>query len=107
MSVEEKLRSIVTHIENSHLSENEKRDLYASMSASLRSAVWPVLVGHMPEEKLKNLSDNTSQVTVEEYYGLIKASLTDSTVLTELESLMLTMLVAAEKVLRERLIIST
>lgn len=107
MSVEEKLRSMVTHIENSHLSENEKHDLYVSLSVSLRSAVWPVLVGHMPEDQLKKLAGNISQVTIEEYYDLIKASLTDSTILDELESLMMTMLVAAEKVLRERLIIST
>lgn len=107
MSVEERLRSIVTHIENSHLSEDEKRELYASISVSLRSVVWPILVIHMPEEKLSMLSKNVSQVTIEEYYGLIKASLTDMTVLTELEDLMLTMLDGAEKVLREHLIITT
>ncbi len=105
MSVEEKLRSIVTHIENSHLLESEKQHLYATFSASLRSVIWPILVSHMPEERLRELSKNVSQVTIEEYYGLIKTSLTDMTVLTELEDLMLTMLDGAEKVLRDRLII--
>lgn len=107
MSVEEKLRSIVTYIENSHLLESEKQHLYATFSASLRSVVWPILVSHMPEERLSMLSKNVSQVTIEEYYGLIKASLTDMSVLTELEDLMLTMLDGAEKVLRDRLIIAS
>ncbi|MBI4065516.1 hypothetical protein HY409_04085 [Candidatus Gottesmanbacteria bacterium] len=107
MSVEEKLRSIVTYIENSHLLAGEKQHLYATFSASLRSVVWPILVSHMPEEKLSMLSNKASQVTIEEYYGLIKVSLTDMTVLTELEDLMLTMLDGAEKVLRERLVITS
>lgn len=53
--MEEKLLTLVTKIENSSLSQEEKDALYDEISQDLRALVWPALFPHMPKDKMDAL----------------------------------------------------
>ena len=100
--MEEKLKAIVERIEASTLSEKEKSELYVLISDGLQSVVWPIMVQYMPKEQLEYLAaDPKSRVTVESYSKLIADTITDTNVLTEIDSKMDEVLVAVEKSLTE------
>lgn len=55
--MEEKLLKLVTKIENSSLSPEEKEALYNDIAEDLRALVWPALYPHMPKDKLNELKN--------------------------------------------------
>lgn len=105
MSIDQRLRELVGKIETSHLSREEKEDVYASISLGLHAAVWPVLVGHMPEAQLQKLSADSAGVTPEAYAALVRSAVGDPATGDELDSLMQATLSGVEKVLKEKFII--
>lgn len=87
--MEEKLKAIVTRIEKSKLAENDKAELYATISEGLQATVWPVLLKYMPKEELEFLSaDPKGRVTVESYAKLIEDTIKDGEALKEIDGLM-------------------
>lgn len=100
--MEEKLKAIVTRIEQSKLSENDKAELYATISEGLQATVWPVLLKYMPKEELEFLSaDPKSRVTVESYAKLIEDTIKDGEALKEIENLMNDVLAEVDAALKE------
>jgi hypothetical protein len=100
--MEDKLRAIVTRIEQSKLSEEEKAELYATISEGLQATVWPVLLKYMPKEQLEFLSaDPKSRVTVESYAKLIEDTIKDGEALKEIDRLMNEVLAEVDKALKE------
>lgn len=99
--MEDKLRQIVTKIEASKLPENDKEELYATISEGLQATVWPVLLKYMPKEELKDLSDNPGKVTVESYAKLIEDTIKDGQALKEIDGLMNEVLSEVEKALAQ------
>lgn len=100
--MEEKLKEIVTRIEKSTLSEDDKAELYATISEGLQATVWPVLLKYMPKEELEFLSqDPKSRVTVESYAKLIEDTIKDGEALKEIEGLMNEVLGEVDKALAE------
>lgn len=87
--MEEKLKAIVERIEASSLSDEEKGDLYETISQGLQATVWPTLVKYMPKEQLEYLSaDPKSRVTVESYTKLISETIQDGQALADMEGAM-------------------
>lgn len=100
--MEEKLKAIVTRIEKSKLSEQDRAELYATISEGLQATVWPVLLKYMPKEELEFLSaDPKSRVTVESYGKLIEDTIKDGEALKEIEGLMNEVLGEVDKALTE------
>lgn len=100
--MEEKLKAIVERIELSKLSEEEKAELYATISEGLQATVWPVLLKYMPKEQLEFLSaDPKSRVTVESYAKLIEDTIKDGEALKEIEGFMNSVLSEVDKALKE------
>ncbi|OGG04200.1 hypothetical protein A2Z33_03540 [Candidatus Gottesmanbacteria bacterium RBG_16_52_11] len=99
--MEDKLRAIVTRIENSKIPDSDKEDLYATISTGLQATVWPVLIKYMPKEQLKDLSDNPAKVTVETYAKLIEDTVKDGKAFAEVAKYMDQVLGEVEKVLTE------
>ncbi|MEK7577719.1 MAG: hypothetical protein AAB492_03855 [Patescibacteria group bacterium] len=100
--MEEKLKAIVTRIEQSKLSDEDKAELYATISEGLQATVWPVLLKYMPKEQLEFLSaDPKSRVTVESYAKLIEDTIKDGEALKEIEGLMNEVLSEVDKALAE------
>ena len=100
--MEEKLRAIVTRIEQSKLSDEDKAELYATISEGLQATVWPVLLKYMPKEQLEYLAaDPKSRVTVESYAKLIEDTIKDGAALKEIDRLMNDVLSEVNKALKE------
>lgn len=100
--MEAKLKQIVTRIEQSKLSDEDKAELYATISEGLQATVWPVLLKYMPKEELEFLSaDPKSRVTVESYAKLIEDTIKDGEALKEIEGLMNEVLGEVDKALAE------
>jgi hypothetical protein len=100
--MEDKLKAIVTRIEQSKLSEEEKAELYTTISEGLQVTVWPVLLKYMPKEQLDFLAaDPKSRVTVESYSQLITDTIKDGQALTEIDTLMNEVLTEVDKALSE------
>lgn len=100
--MEDKLKAIVTRIEQSKLSEAEKGELYTTISEGLQATVWPVLLKYMPKDQLDYLAaDPKTRVTVESYATLIENSIKDGKALAEIDSLMSGILSEVDKALTE------
>jgi hypothetical protein len=100
--MEEKLKSIVTRIEQSSLSQEEKDELYATISEGLQLTVWPVLLKHMPKDQLDYLAaDPKGRVTVESYGKLITDSIKDGEALKEIDAQMNEVLTEVDNALTE------
>lgn len=100
--MEAKLKEIVTRIEQSKLSDEDKAELYATISEGLQATVWPILLKYMPKEQLEFLSaDPKSRVTVESYAKLIEDTIKDGVALKEIEGLMNEVLGEVDKALAE------
>lgn len=102
LDMEERLKAIVTRIEKSKLSENDKAELYATISEGLQATVWPVLLKYMPKEELEFLSaDPKGRVTVESYAKLIEDTIKDGEALKEIDGLMNSVLSEVDTALSE------
>lgn len=100
--MDNKLRTIVTRIEVSKLSESEKEELYNTIAEGLRSTVWPILIKYMPKEELEDLAKNPAKVTVESYGKLIEDTIQDGNALAEIDGLMMQILEAVDAALTEQ-----
>lgn len=99
--MEEQLKAIVTRIEQSKLSDDDKAELYATISQGLQGTVWPVLIKFMPKEQLEDLSAHPEKVTVDSYAQLIEDTVKDGQALKEIETLMNQVLSEVDKALTE------
>ena len=100
--MEQKLKAIVERIEKSKLTDDEKGELYTTISEGLQATVWPILLQHMPKEQLSFLSaDPKTRVTVESYAKLIEDTIKDGAALKEIDDLMNSVLSEVEKALSE------
>src|SRR3989304_5713133 len=84
--MEEKLTPLVTRIQNSTISDEEKAKLYAMISEALDASVLPVLLKHMPKDQLEDLGNNPGKVTVESYAKLLKDTIQGGETLKEAEN---------------------
>ena len=62
--MEEKLLTLVSKIENSSLSQEEKDTLYDEIALDLRALVWPALYPHMPKDKMDALNNSQRKEAV-------------------------------------------
>ena len=103
--MEEKVKSIVAKVNASGISDTEKAAIFAEISLGLRKLVWPVLIKHMPKDKLTALTSGAEPVTIDNYIELIKAAVADRGMFPELNRVINDTLVDVEAVLSRRGII--
>ena len=101
--MEDKLRTIVTRIEASTLTQEDKDELYRTISEGLQATVWPILLKYMPKEELEDLSKNPGKVTVESYAKLIEDTIKDGVALKEIEGLMMEVLQEVDAALQKEM----
>lgn len=105
MNLDQRLRQVIGQVENSHLSQKEKEEVYANINVGLHAAVWPVLVAHMPQAQLTKLSADPVSVTPERYAALIRSAVDDPETEGDLDALMQAALSGVERILKEKFII--
>ena len=99
--MEDKLKAIVERVEKSKLSEEDRAELYATISEGLQATVWPILLKYMPKDQLEVLAADKSKVTVESYGKLIEDTIKDGEALKEIDGLMNEVLSEVDKALME------
>lgn len=99
--MEDKLKAIVERVEKSKLSEEDRAELYATISEGLQATVWPILLKYMPKDQLEVLATDKSKVTVESYGKLIEDTIKDGEALKEIDGLMNEVLSEVDKALVE------
>ena len=99
--MEAKLKALVERIEKSKLSEEDRAELYATISEGLQATVWPILLKYMPKDQLEALAADKSKVTVESYGKPIEDTIKDGEALKEIDGLMNDVLSEVDKALQE------
>lgn len=99
--MEEKLTAILTRIEQSSLSDEEKVQLYALISESLKASIWPSLISSMPKDQLQELISQPGKATVEAYKKLIDESIMDEKTLASIEKVTDRLLEEVDAALKE------
>jgi len=100
--MDDKLRAVVTRVEMSKLSEEEKEDVYLAIAEGLQSTVWPIMIKYMPKDQLEELASDSAKVTVESYGKLIEDTVKDGEALKEIDDLMNQILDNVDKTLTEQ-----
>lgn len=78
--MEDRLLKIVERIEKSSLSIEDKNSLYVRISRGLHEVVWPILVSHMPEDQLQQLSKEEGKATVDAYAQFFVTTASDEAI---------------------------
>lgn len=99
--MEDKLKTIVTKIEQSSLSNDDKEALYAQISESLHNVVVPVLLKYIPKEQLDSLANNPPKDMVAAFVVLIKNAIQDGKALKEVSDLVDEVLIDVETALQK------
>lgn len=68
------LTSITSKVSLSKLSEVEKAEVLSQLTVGMHRLVWPILLSHVPEYVLKEVTDKKS-LTMDEYVELIESAL--------------------------------
>lgn len=72
--MDDKLRSIITKIEQSDMTDEEKEELYAALSDGMRALVLPILVKYMSQEEVTELANASDKITVDRWVELVEAA---------------------------------
>ncbi|HCM38203.1 MAG: hypothetical protein UV61_C0017G0022 [Candidatus Gottesmanbacteria bacterium GW2011_GWB1_43_11] len=101
MTTEERLRFIVTKVEQSPLPDPEKLKLYTAMREGIKACVMPVLLKNMSKEQLDRLNTHLDEVTPEKFVELVTSALRTPDVYTDMDELLGQVLDSYEKTLQE------
>lgn len=97
--MEPKLLAIVTKVEKSSLTPEEKEALYDTIAAALRSAVWPALYRHMPKDKLEALTHLEGKAAVDMTTEILSDAVKDPSVYEDTSKLFDELFVEVNKAL--------
>jgi len=86
--LQQKLNEIIQKIDNSPFSSTQKNQLKAQVFELLKKAVLPVMVKHMPKDKLQKFIDEPEHTTIDQYGELFADALDDKSTMPELLELM-------------------
>lgn len=100
--MDDKLRAIVTRIENSSLLESDKEQIYLLISQGLKATVIPSILKYMPKTQLTDLANQPAKLTVDSYVKLIEESVKDGQAIAEIVKSMEELLGIVESVLQEK-----
>lgn len=68
------LTNIVTTVTKSNRSDSEKADIMAQLTVGMHRLVWPILLSHVPEYLLKEVT-NKDSMTLDDYQELLDSAL--------------------------------
>ena len=105
-TIEDHLRDLVTRIENSSLSDDEKDKIYAVICISLNSVVAPVLQQNLPPDKVRQITEHPENATVQTFIDLVEDVDKNTPFRAELDAAMHEVVAAADRTLKARNVIS-
>lgn len=97
--MEDKLKSLITKIEQSDLTDQEKEELYTAISEGLHATVLPVLVKYMPQDQVDEVTNHPDTLTVDRYVQLVSDAVKNEAALPEIANKMEGLLVEINSLL--------
>jgi hypothetical protein len=86
--LQEKLNNILEKIDNFPFSSTQKNQLKEKIFELLKKAILPIMVKHMPKDKLQKFIDEPEHTTIDQYGELFADALDDKSTMPELLKLM-------------------
>lgn len=97
--MDDKLKGIITKIEQSNLTDQEKEELYAVISEGLHATVLPVLMKYMPQNEVNDVTNHPDTLTVGRYVQLVSDAVKNEAALPEIAGKMDSLLVEVNMLL--------
>lgn len=97
--MEDKLKAIITKIEQSDLTDQEKEELYTTISEGLHATVLPVLVKYMPQDQVDDVTNHPDTLTVDRYVQLVSDAVKNGAAMPEIAKFMDAFLVGVNSLL--------
>lgn len=97
--MDDKLKGIITKIEQSDMTDQEKEELYAAISEGLHATVLPVLLKYMPQSEVDDITNNPDTLTVDRYVQLVSDAVKNEAALPEIAGKMDSLLVEVNMLL--------
>lgn len=101
--IEAILTRILGSVSASPLSDVEKADIYVQLDVGMRRLVWPILLSHMPQYELDDVTKHPEQMTMERYTTLIQSALQNPATSKEIHDEIVAALGEVEALLTARL----
>jgi hypothetical protein len=100
--MEDKLKALISRIEQSSLSPEEKAQLYATVSTGLQASIWPTIMQYVPKDKMDAIvAMPKDQLSAIEFAKLIESSILDGKALVEIDDVMNKLLDEIDAALKE------
>lgn len=97
--MDDKLKGIITKIEQSDMTDDEKEQLYAVISEGLHATVLPVLMKYMPQNEVNDVTNHPDTLTVDRYVQLVSDAVKNEAALPEIAGKMDSLLVEVNMLL--------
>lgn len=97
--MEDKLKGIITKIEQSDMTDQEKEELYTVISEGLHATVLPVLVKYMPQNQVDDVTNHPETLTVNRYVQLVSDAVKNEAAMPEIANKMDALLVEVNSLL--------
>ncbi len=97
--MEDNLKGLITKIEQSDLTDQEKEELYTAISEGLHATVLPVLLKYMPQDRVDDVTNHPDTLTVDRYVQLISDAVENPAALPEIAKSMEVFLVEVNRLL--------
>lgn len=88
MTIDTRLKAIITSVAHSPLSETQKAKIYVAISKSLHAAAVPVLARHLPEDELTRLDQAGANMNPQDYVAMIKKAIAKPELEADMNDLM-------------------
>lgn len=96
------LKTIIQKIDTALIPDGEKEKLFEAVLTAIQGTVWPLVVKHMPAEKVDAVTANPDSLTVDSYVDLIDQAMTDGTASDEIEPALVELFAKVEGILKEK-----
>ncbi len=97
--MDDKLKGLITKIEQSDLTDQEKEELYTAISEGLHATVLPVLLKYMPQDRVDDVTNHPEMLTVDRYVQLVSDAVKNEQTLPEIAGKMDALLVEINSLL--------
>jgi hypothetical protein len=104
-AMQQKIRMILTHIEQSSIAESEKKNLVKILFDDIHDTISPILSVYMPSDKLAEFSEHPESITTDAFAAMYMNAITNKECHDEVKTALEEILEVYEKLLRDKMII--
>lgn len=97
--MDDKLKALITKIEQSDMADEEKEQVYGALSGGMRALVLPILVKYMPQDQVTELTNAPEKITVDRWVQLVETAVQNEQAQKEIPAVLDKLLVEVNSLL--------